>query len=159
LADINVDLINFYKATRQNPSDVFEIASRLRRNESTYLRIRREITDEKDKLRPAAYFYYLNRNCFNGLYRTNRKGIFNVPFSESRTGRMLSWEDFSVSASVLKTATIHAKDFEPLVRDNLNPESFFFLDPPYAVKGRSPFIDYNGRVSKASLGPFAMSVS
>jgi DNA adenine methylase len=39
LADINVDLINFYKATRQNPSDVFEIASRLRRNESTYLSV------------------------------------------------------------------------------------------------------------------------
>jgi DNA adenine methylase len=150
LADINADLINFYKSTRRKPADVFEIASKLKRSKTTYLRIRCQISAEKDDLTRAAYFYYLNRNCFNGLYRTNRAGIFNVPFSQSRTGRMLSWEDFSDAATALETATICARDFESLVRDNLQPSSFFFLDPPYAVRGRSPFVDYNGQAFDSS---------
>jgi DNA adenine methylase len=145
LADINADLINFYRSVRQHPTDVFEIASKLRRSKTTYLRIRQAIASEPDNIKRAAYFYYLNRNCFNGLYRTNKQGTFNVPFSESRTGRMLTWEDFSESAGALKTATIHVQDFESLIRDNLTPQSFFFLDPPYAVERRAPFVDYNGQ--------------
>lgn len=143
LSDINSDLINFYRCSRKQPNDVFEIASRLRRTKATYLRVRREIADASDTLVRAAYFYYLNRNCFNGLYRTNKQGIFNVPFSQSRTGRMLSKDEFMEAASVLKSAKFRVADFESCISKHIQRDAFFFLDPPYAIKRRRPFTEYD----------------
>lgn len=143
LADINADLINFYSACKSRPLEVFEISNRLKRTKSEYLDVRKRVSSEKSKLTRAAYFYFLNRNCFNGLYRTNKQGMFNVPFSESRTGRMLSEEEFLAACSALKGARVISCDFERVIEDNLKAEAFFFLDPPYAVKHRQPFTDYN----------------
>jgi DNA adenine methylase len=98
---------------------------------------------EHDKVVRAAHFYYLNRNCFNGLYRTNKSGQFNVPFSKSRTGRMLTNEEFFAASKTLKNAKLTVCDFEKLIKDNLHQNSFFFLDPPYAVEWRQPFTEYN----------------
>ncbi|WP_461325995.1 DNA adenine methylase [Bradyrhizobium diazoefficiens] len=143
LSDINSDLINFYKCSREQPDLVYTIATGLRRSKATYLRVRREIGDTSDKFRRAAYFYYLNRNCFNGLYRTNKKGQFNVPFSQSRTGRMLSEDEFLDAASTLQSARFRVSDFEATITAHLRSDAFFFLDPPYAIKRRRPFTEYD----------------
>lgn len=146
LSDVNSDLINFYKRCRENPDVVYKIAAKLRRTKGTYLRVRSEIGSTDDKFVRAAYFYYLNRNCFNGLYRTNRDGVFNVPFSQSRTGRMLSEGEFADAALALRSAKFRVSDFEAAIRDNLKSGSFFFLDPPYAIKRRKPFTEYDSSV-------------
>nr|WP_271596172.1 Dam family site-specific DNA-(adenine-N6)-methyltransferase [Bradyrhizobium sp. CCBAU 25360] len=146
LSDINSDLINFYRCSRRQPNEVYEIANELRRTKSTYLRVRREIADTKDKLTRAAYFYYLNRNCFNGLYRTNKQGVFNVPFSKSRTGRMLSEEEFLDAAAALSSAKFSVSDFESCIETHVQSNAFFFLDPPYAIKRRKPFTEYDKSV-------------
>lgn len=144
LADLNADLINFYTATKKQPEEVFECSSKLKRNKTVYLRIRQRLHDESDPIRRAAFFYFLNRNCFNGLYRTNKAGHFNVPFSNARTGRMLTRHEFLNAAKLLTAATFNNSDFEPVIRNNLGPSKFFFLDPPYAVKRRRPFTEYTG---------------
>jgi DNA adenine methylase len=143
LSDINADLINFYKCSRENPNVVYDIATTLRRSKATYLRVRREIGETNDKFKRAAYFYYLNRNCFNGLYRTNKAGQFNVPFSQSRTGRMLSKDEFSEAASALRSAKFLVSDFEATISAHLSSGTFFFLDPPYAIERRKPFTEYD----------------
>ncbi|WP_441280812.1 DNA adenine methylase [Tardiphaga sp. 862_B3_N1_1] len=145
LSDINADLINFYAACKSRPRQVFRLSGQLKRTKAEYLKIRKHSPAERSKIARAAYFYYLNRNCFNGLYRTNRQGMFNVPFSASRTGRMLSEEEFLSACAALKSARVVSCDFERLIKENLEPEAFFFLDPPYAVKHRQPFTDYNSQ--------------
>jgi DNA adenine methylase len=146
LADINLDLINFYQSCQSAPTQLFEISKRLRRTQSTYYYIRSAINRTPFDTQRAAYFYYLNRNCFNGLYRTNKKGEFNVPFSRSRTGRMLSKQDFIAAASLLRGAKLSTADFEVTIEREKGPNAFFFLDPPYAIARRQPFAEY-GEVS------------
>lgn len=142
LADVNLDLMNFYKHCQTSPHDVYDLARRIRRTERTYYKIRTQICDTPFDAARAAYFYYLNRNCFNGLYRTNKNGEFNVPFSPSRTGRMLTRDEFASAAAILKNATLSTDDFETTIERSKGAKAFFFIDPPYAIARRRPFTDY-----------------
>lgn len=142
LSDLNGSLINFYRQARNHPKDVYSLATSLPRNKKTYLDVRRHFNTETDSIERAAYFFYLNRNCFNGLYRTDKAGHFNVPFSRSRTGAMLPEVAFIEQTKRLRNVRLKASDFETIVVSHAKAETFFFLDPPYAVSWRRPFTDY-----------------
>lgn len=142
LSDINKNLIGFYQACKTDPRRVFQIAAGIPREKDTYIRIRRKFNEAQDCVRAAGYFYYLNQNCFNGLYRTNKDGDFNVPFSGSKTGERLSFQQFSDLCALLSKAEFRACDFEATIQANLKRNSFFFIDPPYAVTYRRPFTEY-----------------
>lgn len=146
LGDTNLELINFYNCIKQEPRSVYEIYDKIPVEKSVYLDIRRELYLCPSAVTRSAYFYYLNRNCFNGLFRTNRDGKFNVPFSESRTGRKIGEDAFLELADALKTASFVAGDFEAVVRGELGSDTFFFLDPPYSVARRRPFTEYGKNV-------------
>jgi DNA adenine methylase len=95
LNDLNRDVTDFYKRVREDPSDFFRNFSRLRRSRSNYYKIRDEFNVQKDRDRRAVLFYYLNRNCFNGIYRTNKSGEFNVPFGVITGSGLLNRRIFS----------------------------------------------------------------
>src|SRR5690606_22433116 len=80
----------------------------------------------------AARFIYLNRTCWNGLYRVNLKGKFNVPIG-SKTAVLLPTDDFQHAASLLKRATLDVSDFEHVV-DSAEEGDFLFADPPYVAQ-------------------------
>ncbi|XIA63360.1 DNA adenine methylase [Bradyrhizobium sp. TZ2] len=80
LVDNNVDLMRFYEVAKKDPIKVFQMFERLPRDPDTYYSVRQAMISERNALKRAAYFLYLNRNCFNGIYRTNNRGEFNVPF-------------------------------------------------------------------------------
>src|SRR5215471_9721752 len=88
LGDINQELIHTYEQLIRAPDDVISRVFSWRQNKSAYYKIRSLIPETLDKSSRAARFIYLNRYCFNGLYRTNLRGDFNVPYGGLKTGRI-----------------------------------------------------------------------
>jgi DNA adenine methylase len=89
----------------------------------------------------AARFIFLNRYCFNGLYRTNEAGQFNVPFAPAGTGQLATAADLHVVSRALKSCTIKHADFESLLARTREGD-LVYLDPPYAVGNRRVFRQY-----------------
>ena len=89
----------------------------------------------------AARFIFLNRFCFNGLYRTNEDNQFNVPYAPSRTGQLPTVTEMRLIAKVLQSCTIRHGDFETVLAQT-GEGDFVYLDPPYAVGNRRVFRQY-----------------
>ena len=142
LSDLNTELIAFYKDCAKNPLKIWKTASSITRDKETYYLIREEYNNSKQSYRKSALFYYLNRNCFNGIYRTSHAGKFNVPFSGDRTPKFPSLEDFTHSCSLLDCVTLLNGDFEAVLHKYVNLGDFVFLDPPYATDSKRTFAEY-----------------
>lgn len=147
LNDFNPDLIETYRAIKTNWKDV---AKALRRHQRLHLEIDnyyydvRASSPKTPELR-AARFIYLNRTCFNGLYRVNQKGEFNVPRGTKSTV-VLDTDDFeAVSRTLMNTELIHG-DFSTVIKRSGSGD-FIFADPPYTVKhNHNGFIKYNEKL-------------
>lgn len=96
-----------------------------------YYAIRKEDPSRMDSIARAARFVYLNRNCFNGVYRTNREGTFNVPRGK-RTGDVPPPNQFRECAKLLRNSNLYAGDFEFGV-SQAKYGDLVYLDPPYAI--------------------------
>src|SRR5438094_5770958 len=92
LADINADLVNVYQRLKDDVEGVISHLSSFKSNKSEYYRLRSESIARMPRARRAARFIYLNRLCFNGLYRTNKQGRFNVPYGGYKAGEFPSPE-------------------------------------------------------------------
>jgi DNA adenine methylase len=150
LGDINVELIETYEAVRENPDAFHEALVALPTGEEHYYRIREQAPSTLTKFRRAVRFVYLNRHCFNGIYRTNSGGRFNVPFG-GKPGTIPPVETFRKCAQLLQRATLRACDFGHVLRD-VREGDFVYLDPPYAVESRRVFREYGPRdFAKADL--------
>lgn len=90
LSDINVELINTYQTLKANVEGVIKHLSLLNCGEEEYYRIRSQANSKMTNEKRAARFIYLNRFCFNGLYRTNKQGKFNVPYGAHKAGNLPS---------------------------------------------------------------------
>jgi DNA adenine methylase len=144
LGDLNSDLISALRVLRQQPREVQSSLSRLPLGKKVYYRIRRLDPKALDDVDAAARFIYLNRYCFNGLYRTNAHGAFNVPYGPPRSRAVRNPRPLQAAATLLQRATLLNEDFE----DTLNfarRGDFAYLDPPYAVRSRRMFVDYHPR--------------
>ncbi len=144
LADSNSHLIEFYEELRDDPVTLWREVTSIPQTPATYEALRTLVPARIAKARRAVRFLYLNRNCFNGLYRTNNSGQFNVPFAPSRTGAMPALADFINAADRLKTARLRSCDFGHTLRDVRNGD-FVYLDPPFFVRARRVFRDYGPR--------------
>jgi DNA adenine methylase len=145
ISDNNVDLMQFYKTVSKHADEVFETFRRIRRSKSTYYSIRATEMDELDDTTRSAYFLYLNRNCFNGIFRTNIKGHFNVPFSNSRVPRYPLSADFRRSAAALAKAKLRCADFQKVCLEEVCKDDFVYLDPPYYVPKKRVFREYSSK--------------
>jgi DNA adenine methylase len=142
LSDINGELVKSLATVRNHPREVYAALLRIPRGSRSFYRIRKKPPASFEAVERAARFIYLNRFCFNGLYRTNGRGEFNVPFASARTGDFPSLENFLRSASMLRRARIVEGDFESVLRDVVRAGDFVYLDPPYAVGNRRVFRQY-----------------
>jgi DNA adenine methylase len=142
LADINTELVATYRAVRRSPDEVSEQLKGLRRSKRTYLKMRSLRPNRLTPAERAARFIYLNRFCFNGLYRTNRKGEFNVPYGASGTGRLPDAETLRACSQALRRVTLLTGDFEAVLQ-RVEPGDFVYMDPPYAVNTRRVFNEYH----------------
>ena len=141
LSDINSDLIETFCNLRDHPRAVYNRLQKLPLGEDAYYCIRQEYALKSPSLDRAARFIYLNRFCFNGLYRTNLGGKFNVPYAGSKTGSLPSQDDLSYAAKILSCAQIRTRDFSEALQD-VQSGDFVYMDPPYAVQNRRIFRQY-----------------
>lgn len=142
LNDYNPELINAYRVIKRVPE---ELISELKRkkyanNSETFYKIRSE--EPQDTTERAARFIYLNRTAFNGLYRVNSRGKFNVPFGKYSNPRICDEENILLVSEALKRATITHGDFSG-VKSKAKRGDFVYFDPPYhPVSKTSHFTSY-----------------
>lgn len=141
LGDLNSDLIDAYRMVRRAPEQVHRALSEWERSKEEYYRVRAMEPKQLSKAQRAARFVYLNRLCFNGLYRTNLKGEFNVPWGAERSGQLPTVDQFRAFARRLSGVKLVSRDFDETLK-LATPGSFVYLDPPYRVSKARVFREY-----------------
>lgn len=145
LSDLNDDLINAYTSIRDSSEKVSTALKQHHRRHSKdyYYRIRS--SNLRAKHTRAAQFIYLNRTCWNGLYRVNLSGTFNVPIG-TKTKAILDTDNFPATAELLRGAELYCRDFEITI--NLaGKNDVIFADPPYTIHhNHNGFIKYNENI-------------
>lgn len=178
ISDINKELITTYVAVKNNLADV---VSRLKSMQSEYLSLnnedrkayyynkRRSFNDNKTmdtsagSAEIAALMIFLNRTCFNGLYRVNSKGEFNVPMGSYKNPRICDEENLAAVSESLKNVKIVCGDYK-LSGDFIDEHTFVYFDPPYRpLNSTSSFTAYSeaefGDKQQAELADFVFEVS
>ena len=130
IADSNEELINAYRAIRD---DVERVVAKLEthqalHSEEHYYGVRR--ASPREPAERAARFIYLNRTCYNGLYRVNRRGAFNVPIGRYHRPRIVDRENLLAVGTALRGVGIEAADFERAT-ESAGPGDLVYMDPPY----------------------------
>jgi DNA adenine methylase len=130
IADSNEELVNAYRAIRD---DVERVLTKLETHQvlhsrEHYYNVRRAAPWEPAER--AARFIYLNRTCYNGLYRVNRRGAFNVPIGRYDRPRIVDRENLLAVGTALRGVAIEAADFE-LAAEGAGPGDLVYFDPPY----------------------------
>jgi len=149
LADRNPELIDAYLGIRDDVERVIRRLSRMKHDEATFYRIRAIDPAKLDLPHRAARVIYLNRTCYNGLFRVNSKGLFNVPFGRYKKPRILDRDNLRRVSRALQGVTILKADFEEAVA-RAKPGDVVYFDPPYEpVSKTSSFTAY----SKDAFGP------
>jgi DNA adenine methylase len=145
LSDLNPDLINCYRVIRDAPESIAErlVEHHRLHDKAHYYETRSAKPD--DPVERAVWFIYLNRTCWNGLYRVNRRNEFNVPIG-TKTSVVLPNDDFAAASGLLSNIEILHQDFEATL-DAACAGDFVFVDPPYTVKHNlNGFLKYNDRI-------------
>lgn len=142
LSDLNADLINAYNVVKQDWAELFRTLRQYDRQHSSEFYYQVRASRPRVPIRKAARFIYLNRTCWNGLYRVNQKGQFNVPIG-TKTKVILESDNFESLSNLLQNIELNVCDFEQTI-DGSNAGDFIFVDPPYTVKHNfNGFIKYN----------------
>ncbi|WP_457564778.1 DNA adenine methylase [Caminibacter sp.] len=148
LFDINKELINAYEVIRDYPQKLIEKLKEFKEKHSNefYYQIR-AIDREKgyenlDNITKAARFIYLNKTCFNGLYRVNKKGYFNVPIGRYKNPKILDEENIFDVSNALKNVIIKNCDYKEVLK-YAKKGDFVYFDPPYyPINDTSNFTSY-----------------
>lgn len=144
LSDTNGDLINAYLCLRDNLSDVIDVLKKWENSENTYYKVR----DLKkiSKIERAARLIYLCRHSFNGIYRVNMKGDFNVPYGQKHWRSTFDEEALIRANLVLKKATLQHCDFQQVLAKPKKGD-VVYADPPYTVAhNNNGFVKYNEKI-------------
>lgn len=164
IADVNQRLIGFYEHIKRSPIEMFEgikslanefdglktvnteaeeaVINELRK--SKFLEFRTTYNaSEPDSIQSAILLFALNKLCFNGLYRENSNGFFNVPFGQKKSFPSFFQDDFMVVSELLSETKILNSDFESAIQSAVSGD-FIYLDPPYVpIDATSSFTSYH----------------
>ena len=139
--DANFELIATYNAIKTNPEELIRRLSKLQEEfgkcatselrQDMYLKLRDKFNARKcDELEISSLFIFLNKTCFNGLYRVNSKGEFNVPFGKAKNPTICDADNIRALNKVLQKVTILNGDFEGVMK-SVKGKAFYYFDPPY----------------------------
>lgn len=144
LSDSNEELINVYLQVKTNVAEIIDILQHYKIDSESYYSIRS--LKPKTEAEAAARFIYLNKTCYNGLYRVNSNGDFNVPYGKRSNVDVVTRDLLLNTSTHLQNINISHLDFQetlPLI----NAGDFVFLDPPYVVShNNNGFIEYNKNI-------------
>lgn len=149
ISDYNFELINTYKMVKENPLELIAKLSKYKNTEDEFYRIRhldRESNyDSLSPLEKACRFIYLNKTCFNGLYRVNSKNQFNAPYGKSEKTNIFDIDNIKLCSDFLQGINISSGDFSSIQTD-IDERSFVYLDPPYIpLDGNANFVGYTDK--------------
>ena len=176
--DINAELINTYKQIRDNHENVIEQLSILQEdykshtveeNKALFYEKRDRYNELKvngsdtENLEKAVLFIFLNKTCFNGLYRVNSKGLFNVPFNNAKNPLLCDEENLRTCSELLQNVEMKIGDYKKC-KDFIDDKTFVYIDPPYRpLTQTAAFTSYseNGFSDKEQieLGNFIKEIS
>ncbi|MEQ9298089.1 MAG: Dam family site-specific DNA-(adenine-N6)-methyltransferase [Cyclobacteriaceae bacterium] len=143
LSDVNENLIGCYLQVRDNVELVIEVLATYQNTKDFYYELRPQIFN--DPVQRAAQFIYLNQTSYNGIYRVNLDGVYNVPYGY-RTKDFLQSGLLREASTYLEGARIEVKEFDADL-DEIAAGDLVFLDPPYTITHNdNGFIKYNERL-------------
>ena len=131
IADSNPELVNMYRQVANNLDDVIDYLKKYKNTSEMFYQVRALEWTELPPAEAAARTIYLNRTCFNGLYRVNRKGQFNVPYGKYVNPKICDEENLHAASKALQKAEIVCGDYLLVLEHYAKPGDFIFLDPPY----------------------------
>ena len=152
--DVNDDLINCYLFIKNNPKRLIVLLRSIKEEYNNldtldnktqyYYRIRERYNNgEFETLERTAYFIFLNKTCFNGLYRVNTRGKFNVPFGKYMHPNICDEELIMADHKVLQKVDIYVGSYENVIKHLAKGYNFIYIDPPYRpLSGSACFIEY-----------------
>ncbi|WP_448528024.1 DNA adenine methylase [Raineya sp.] len=163
LSDLNKDLILTYQVIQQNPYDLLEFLEQYQKEYDNtpqekrldlFLEIRQHFNRQRFEINykkiadnwipRAAQFIFLNKTCFNGLFRLNSKGEFNVPFGKYKTATIFDKNNILAASKALQSAEIVQANYASCF-DKVDESSFVYLDPPYRpISPTAGFTTYTG---------------
>jgi len=153
VADVNKRLVYFYQFVKNSPSEFYSELQKISKNfndclpeekKDFYLNLRKNFNEtQEDSLNSAVLLYAINKLCFNGLYRENASGGFNVPFGQKKSLPIMTLEDLQEVSKALEQTEILNSDFEVSVEKAISGD-FIYFDPPYIPLGpSSSFTSYH----------------
>lgn len=151
--DTNEDLMRAYEVVRDNVDELINLLKSFKKNHSKdfYYQTRDEFNELKkeangdNKIELSARLIYMNRTCFNGLYRVNQKDEFNVPVGRYRDPTICDENTLRAASQILKNVQILCNDFEKAVK-SVGANDFVYFDPPYdPVSETANFTEYTNR--------------
>ena len=153
ISDTNPELINCYETIRDNPeklmekiikiNDVFKNLSTLEKQKEFYYAERKRFNENKDdRILKAAQMIFINKRCFNGLWRVNSKGEMNVPFGGERKEEIFERDNILRISKKLNEVKIYNQDYKKTLK-YADEKTFVYLDPPYLPIGNSQAFTYS----------------
>lgn len=131
IADSNPELVNLYTVVAQNIEDLIEDLHKHINDKDYFYDIRSQNPDDLSTVEAASRTLYLNKTCFNGLYRVNKKGDFNTPFGNYKNPNIINESVLRNASESLKYAKILCGDYKKILQEEAKEGDFIFLDPPY----------------------------
>lgn len=176
--DINGELINTYYQIKTNCGDLIDLLadlqerywnSSLEENKSLFLEKRERFNslkvngNKKANLEKAVLFIFLNKTCFNGLFRVNSKGLFNVPFNNAKKPLLCDIENLKACSELLQNVKMSVGNYAQC-RNFIDSETFVYIDPPYRpLTETAAFTSYNengfGDKEQIELAQFIEEIS
>ncbi len=142
LSDHNQDLIELYLVVRDNVEELIKALKKHHNQEEYFYAVRAQNSARLSSIERAARFIFLNKTCYNGLYRVNSKGLFNVPFGRYKNPLICDEEGLRAASLALKNAQIYTADFTQIV-NVAQRYDFIYFDPPYhPLSATSAFTSY-----------------
>ena len=146
ISDMNEELINLYKVVRDNIDELITDLQKHDISKEYFMEIRNidraEEYENWSDVQKASRFIYLNRTCFNGMYRVNSKGEFNVPFGHYKNPRILDENNLINCSNLLQKTEIKHADFSEILK-KVKKGDFVYFDPPYVpLSETSSFTSY-----------------
>lgn len=142
LSDSNAELIELYQTVRDNVAGLIKALKKHRNDEAYFYKVRAQVARQLTPVERAARFIYLNKTCYNGLYRVNSQGQFNVPFGNYQNPNICDVAGLQAASLALQTAELSVADFEAAVAQAATGDLVYF-DPPYhPLSKTSSFTSY-----------------
>ena len=131
IADSNPELINLYNTVANDVEAIISFLKEMPNDKEFFYKMRSEKVAEMSTVMQAARTIYLNRTCFNGLYRVNRQWQYNVPYGYYKNPLICDEDNLRATSSRLAQTKIMLGDYKAILQETAEPGDFIYLDPPY----------------------------